>query len=87
MFDKKCLDLAESFLSDYDVTDPMAAAWVAQRIQTGIDDDLQDLLQQGRVKARGAAPAEAPPVLANTKQTELPSATGSLNLELGDMIK
>lgn len=84
MFDKKCLDLAESFLSDYTVLDPTSTAWIAQRIQTGIDDDLSDLVSAGRIRHKDA-PVPREHIQRVTPEPLPPPITGTLQLTLGSV--
>jgi hypothetical protein len=53
--------LAEHFLYDYDVIPPgdhrAVVDRIAQRIQTGIEDDLSDLYASGKIRERVRTPA------------------------------
>jgi mannose/cellobiose epimerase-like protein (N-acyl-D-glucosamine 2-epimerase family) len=50
------MKLAEHFLEDYDVTPPenykVVADRLAERIQRGIEDDLDDLMAEGKIEIR-----------------------------------
>jgi hypothetical protein len=55
--DLKCLELAQHFLKDYTCDAPESAAkWMAQRIQKGIEDDLDDLEKQKHLEAKKKVP-------------------------------
>jgi hypothetical protein len=60
-FDVKCYELAASFLEDYDVMSPanlrVAANRIAQRVQQGIEDDLSDLVAEGKIRERIHVPS------------------------------
>jgi hypothetical protein len=59
-YDVKCYALAEAFLEDYDLPEPgdwrTIAGQLAQRIQTGIEDDLSDLEDSGKIVPKDKAP-------------------------------
>ena len=70
-YDTDVLDLAESFLRDYDVTPPenyhAVADRIAQRIQQGIEDDLEDLEAEGKIRDK-VRPLSAPGIERNEQK-------------------
>jgi hypothetical protein len=69
-YDEKCHELAVRFLLDYDVISPATNASVtdhiAARIQRGIEDDLDDLNAEGKIRVN--VRAMSPPGIERKEQ-------------------